>query len=85
MVRFQRECYLFPIFSSGKSGLDRIFDGDMQDLSQAPRDTSLRCVVLEHLESGGYLRSGGGLLFVEELGWGAQVYQRRFDPRSFQT
>jgi hypothetical protein len=77
IVRFQRELYLFPIFSGGRSGIDRIFGGNLDDLSKAPRDTSLRRAVLEHLERGGYLRGGGALLFAEDLDWGAQVYRRR--------
>ena len=79
LVRFQREFYLFPIFSGGRSGLDRIFNDGMQDLSKAPRNTSLRRTVLNHLQAGGYLRSGGALLFVEDLDWGTQVYQRRLE------
>ena len=77
IVRFQREFYLFPIFSSGRSGFERIFRRDVQNLSKAPRNTRLRRAVLDHLQAGGYLRGGGALLFVEDLNWGAQVYQRR--------
>jgi len=82
MVRFQREFYLFPIFSGGRSGFDRIFGRDIQDLSTAPRDTRLRRAVLDHLQSGGYLRGGGALLFVEDLAWGTQVYQSHHHERS---
>ncbi len=82
MVRFQREFYLFPIFSGGRSGFDRIFGRDIQDLSTAPRDTRLRRAVLDHLQSGGYLRGGGALLFVEDLAWGTQVYLSRHYERS---
>jgi len=63
IVRFQREFYLFPILSGGKSGLDRIFRSGIQDITKAPRDTTLRRVVLDHLQAGGYLRGGGGLIF----------------------
>jgi len=77
IVRFQREFYLFPIFSGGRSGFERIFGRDYTDLSKAPRDTSLRRAVLAHLQSGGYLRGGGGLLFAEDLNWGTQVYQMK--------
>ncbi len=76
IVRFQKEFYLFPIFSGGRSGFERIFGGDFRDLSKAPRDTTLRRAVLDHLEAGGYLRGGGGLLFAEDLDWGAQVYRK---------
>jgi hypothetical protein len=78
MVRFQKELYLFPIFSSGRSGLERIFRGGTDDLSKAPRDTGLRRAVLDHLEGGGYLRAGGALLFAEDLDWGSQVYRNQW-------
>ena len=78
IIRFQREFYLFPIFSGGRSGFERIFSRDYKDLSKAPRDTRLRRAVLDHLQAGGYLRGGGGLLFAEDLNWGASVYQKSF-------
>ena len=78
MVRFQKEFYLYPILSSGRSGIPRIFGSDIQDLSKAPRDTTLRRAVLDHLESGGYLRAGGALLFPQDLDWGNQVYRKLY-------
>jgi len=78
IVRFQREFYLFPIFSGGRSGFERIFGKDYKDLSKAPRKTTLQRAVLNHLQAGGYLRSGGGLLFAEDLNWGNQVYRKNF-------
>lgn len=80
IVRFQREFYLFPTFSNGQSGLARIFDSDdIQDLSNAPRDTSLRRAVLDGIQAEGYLRSGGALLFPGDLDWEKQVYRTHFD------
>ncbi len=75
IVRFQGEFYLFPIHSGGRSGFERIFGRDFQDLSEAPRDTTLRRAVLDHLQAGDYLRNGGALLFAEDLDWGKQVYR----------
>jgi hypothetical protein len=75
IVRFQKEFYLFPIYAGGRSGVERIFRSGLKDLSTAPRDTSLRRAVLDHLQAGGYLRAGGGLFFAEDLNWGAQVYR----------
>ncbi|MFC1715414.1 acyltransferase domain-containing protein [Candidatus Poribacteria bacterium] len=77
IVRFQGEFYLYPILSGGRSGLHRIFESDNQDLATAPRDTTLRRAVLDHLQAGGYLRGGGGLIFAEDLNRGRQVYQSR--------
>ena len=76
IVRFQREYYLFPIRSGGRSGFTRIFRENYQDLSAAPRDTTLRRAVLDHLQAGGYLRAGGGLIFPEDLDRGTEVYRK---------
>lgn len=76
IVRVQREYYLFPTLSGGRSGFTRIFRENYKDLSIAPRDTTLRRAVLDHLQAGGYLRGGGGLIFPEDLNWGEQVYRK---------
>ncbi len=78
--RFQRECYLFPLNSrGGRSGLERIFGPYAHDLTTAPRDSSMRTAVLDHLESGGALISGGCLLWPEHLkNWGKQAYLNQF-------
>ncbi len=75
LVRFQREFYLFPIRSDGRSTLERVFGGVPTDLSTAPRDTTLRRAILDHLAAGGHLRGGGCFLFPEDLAWGRQVYR----------
>ena len=74
IVRFQRECYLFPVASrDGRSGVERIFGPYTHDLATAPRDTSMRRAVLDHLDRGGILVAGGALFFPEDLGdWGTQ-------------
>lgn len=76
IVRFQRECYLFPLNAKGgRSGLERIFGPYTHDLSTAPRDSSMRRAVLDHLERDGVLISGGCLLWPEHLSqWGTQIY-----------
>jgi hypothetical protein len=76
IVRFQRECYLFPLNSrGGRSGLERIFGPYTHDLSTAPRDSSMRRAVLDHVASGGVLISGGSLIWPEHLDhWGTQFY-----------
>ena len=71
MVRFQREFYLFPTHSSGRSGFDCICPlHNSADLTSFPRDPRLRRAVVAHLQASGYLRLGGGLLFAEDLDWG---------------
>ena len=80
IVRFQRECYLFPLNSQGaRSGVERIFGAHAHDLDTAPRNTALRRNVLDHFAQGGVLTAGGALLFSEDLAkWGSQTYLSRF-------
>ncbi len=84
MVLFQREVYLFPIGLGEDSLPSGLFGGllrDMpEDLSQAPRATSLQRAYLDAMERGGLVTGGGGcFLLPEDVNWGAQVYldQRR--------
>jgi len=76
IARFQRECHLFPLNARGRrSGLERIFGPHVHDLASAPRNSGMRTAVLDHLEQGGALISGGCLLWPEYLvEWGTQVY-----------
>jgi hypothetical protein len=77
IVRFQKECYLFPYPTKGtQNGLERIFGAHANDLSTAPLDTSMRRAVLDHFGRGGVLVGGGALLLPDSLDWGKQVYLR---------
>lgn len=68
LAKLMRECYLFPHASNGRDGLFFLFeDSNFKDPSQAPRNTSVRRAALEILESGERLRTGGMLLFAEDL------------------
>lgn len=79
IVRFQRECYLFPLHSHGnRSGLERIFGPYTHDLATAPRNSSMRRAVLDHIQAGGVLISGGCLIWPEHLTqWGTQTYLKQ--------
>ena len=80
IVRFQKECYLFPFRTERTQyGLQRIFGPYSHDLSTAPRDTSMRRAVLDHFSRGGVLVGGGALILPESLDWGKQVYLRSFE------
>ncbi len=80
IARFQRECYLFPLNARGKySGLERIFGPYVHDLSTAPRDSSMRAAVLDHIDNRGALISGGCLLWPDHLDrWGTQFYLHQY-------
>jgi hypothetical protein len=73
IARFQREMYLLPSGGSGRSTLERVFGrvpADLSDPSQAPRDTSLRRALIDHLHRGGHLRSGRCFRLADDLAWG---------------
>jgi len=76
IVGWQREVYEFPMPSTGSDGLYFIFGQDKIDPSTAPRDSKLRRTIVEHLEKGNTLRSGGMFfLFDDVKKYGAQCYR----------
>tara|TARA_B100001123_G_scaffold127519_1_gene148324 strand:+ start:1547 stop:2833 length:1287 start_codon:yes stop_codon:yes gene_type:complete len=79
IVRFQKECYLFPYPTTRtRNGLERIFGAFTSDQENAPRDTSMRRAVLDHFDRGGILVGGGALILPDSLNWGHQVYLGSF-------
>ena len=77
IVRFLREWYLHPVPDANDNQLfERVFGGRFDNIDEAPRDTALRHAIVAHIKSGGSFRSGAGVLFPEDLDWGAQVYRR---------
>jgi hypothetical protein len=81
MVLWQRELYLFPIPSGRRAGLFFVFGKDEIDPATAPRDTSLRRALLEHLEQGGRLIAGGMFLLTDDLDrFGSQPYLSGWPP-----
>ncbi|MCD6291636.1 MAG: DUF5596 domain-containing protein [Anaerolineae bacterium] len=81
IVRFLREFYLFPWpGATGESHFARVFGTRHVDPKTAPRDTSLRRVLLEFVEAGGKWREGGGVIFPEDGDrWGQHIYRQLFD------
>lgn len=79
MVLWQRELYLYPLANhpDSRSGLHFVFGTDDVDPATAPRDTSLRRALLDHLSAGGRLLGGGMFLLLEDFThFGTQVYRR---------
>lgn len=81
LVRFLREMYLLPSRSSGAGTLERVFGTATIDPHTAPRDTTLRRAIADHLLAGGHLRGARCFLFPRDLDWGGQVYRRRLVPK----
>jgi hypothetical protein len=74
IVRFMREWRLYPLPGANDAQLfERVFDRTYKDLDQAPRDNSLRRAVVDHMKSGGHWRITGGMVFPDDLDWGARV------------
>lgn len=83
LVRLEREVYLVPSPSGSPVGLYFIFGDDQVDLATAPRDTSLRRAVIDHLTEGGELRVGGMFLLPEDLDrFGTQPYRANWPPKA---
>ncbi len=77
LVRFLKEVYRFPANGSTASSLRWIFGETPKDLTNAPRNSTLRRRVIEHLLAGGELVGGGCFLLVDDLAWGSQIYRRQ--------
>jgi len=69
-----QEFYCYPRLGDGNQTFERVFGGVPEDLTQAPRDTTLRRAILDHVLAGGHMRSGGAFVLTEDLRWGEQVY-----------
>ena len=81
LARFMRELYLFPVESTGNDGVFFVFCREHPDRATAPRNTSLQKTMLDILERGGKLRSGGMVFLKNDLPWfGTQFYRSRFNP-----
>lgn len=79
MVKWQRELYLFPYPTPRRAGLYFMFGEDEVDPATAPRDTSLRRAVLDHLAAGGRLIVGGMFMLTDDFGhYGTQFYRTHF-------
>lgn len=75
IVRFQREFYLYPLFSYDREAFRRVFGTPPTDLRHAPRDTSLQRALIDFTLSGGRLRCAGGVLPIPPLAWGSARFQ----------
>ena len=79
MVLWQRELYLFPVSSGDRSGIYFVFGEDDVDPISAPRDTSLRRALLDHMAAGGRLIGGGMFVLREDFAhFGSQVYRNQW-------
>lgn len=76
LVRFLRQMYLLPVADDGHAALEWVFGDVPTDLRQAPRDTTLRRALLDHVLGGGRLRGGACFLLPADLPrWGADTYR----------
>jgi len=67
LAAFMRELYLVPWPSGGTDGFYFLFGRDYDKQTVYPRDTSVRRAMLDELESGGSLRSGGMFFLAEHI------------------
>ncbi len=71
IVRFQREFYLYPMFSTDAETFRRVFGGKPADFASAPRDTSLRRAILDFTLAGNRLRCASGFRLINSQPWGS--------------
>ena len=75
--RFQEEVYLYPSpHPSDEQTFERVFGRRYENIDDAPRDTTLRRAIVQHVRAGGQFHGGVCLLFPEDLRWGERVYRR---------
>ena len=75
IVRFQREFYLIPIPTDDAQTLSRVFGSIPEDLSKAPRETSLQRAILDHIAAGNQMRRGFGFMPADEIGRDHKYYR----------
>ncbi|HVK03318.1 MAG TPA: hypothetical protein VM490_07575 [Armatimonadaceae bacterium] len=79
IVRFLREYYLLPLpGASDRAVFHWVFRGKPEDLSAAPRETTLQRAILDHAAAGGHWRHAGGMLLRQDCLRGGSVYRRAF-------
>jgi hypothetical protein len=76
IANLMRQVYLFPCRSNGKDGGFFIFGKDSGDISRYPTDNSVRNAMLNILDSGRRLRSGGMFILPEHLDRFGEEYYR---------
>jgi len=68
IIRFQRECYLYPLQGTNDKQLfERVFNDRFTTIHQAPQNTSLQKAVVAHVKNGGHWRTSGALLLPETI------------------
>ncbi|MGB2822994.1 MAG: hypothetical protein WBF17_18570, partial [Phycisphaerae bacterium] len=76
--RFQEEVYLHPVPNGGDwQVFERVFGRRPETIASAPRDTTIRRAIVDHVLAGGHFHAGGMLLFPRDLDWGRRVYRLR--------
>jgi hypothetical protein len=78
LVRFLKEFYLCPGGNPTRGILRALFGKVPEDLSTAPRETTLQRAILDHVSGGNRMVTcaGRGTLFPEDFEWGKQVYRK---------
>lgn len=80
IVRFQKEGYVCPWYFPPDEMLKNVFGFIPEDISTAPRDTSLRAALAASVERGENKDAEGGFFFIlrKDLNWGSRAYIRNF-------
>ncbi len=76
IAKLMKEVYLLPAPPNDRAGLFFVFCREYEKLSDYPRNTRLQKVLLDILESGAKLRTGGMFIFNQDIQYyGTQKYR----------
>lgn len=79
IVRFQKEFYLYPVFSDETQALERVFKHQGINVDAASAGTVLQKKIIEFMSTGKKLQEGGMFLLKEDLSWGSQLYHQQME------
>lgn len=68
IVKFQKEFYMLPVLSGAEGTYSRVFGKIPEDISQAPRDSSLRRAIVDYVTAGNAVHSAMGFMPFDEIG-----------------
>ncbi len=67
IIMFQRDFHIYSIQDDDRQMFERVFGDRPADLSQAPRDSTLRRAILDHLQAGNSMHKGIGFILRQEI------------------
>lgn len=67
ILMFQRDYHLLPVLSNDRQTFERVFGEKPADLTQAPRDSALRKIILDYYLNGNLTNFASGFLWTDRI------------------